>query len=295
MKLEKWQALGNDYLILEREALPWDLTAPRIRLLCDAHFGLGADGVCELSAADDDESVARLAIFNPDGSRAEISGNGVREAALYLHGHGRTGGDTFSIQSDVGIVTPEITSPNEARVSMGIATTSSDAYPDGEPDGVGVLPAGGRDWQFRHVSIGNPQCAIEVDSGLEELDLELVGPEIESAERFPMRTNVSFWSRGEERGGRGPKIRARIFERGVGETLSSGTGATGAAVAAHLAGVETPIEVVLDGGSLLVEIDDQMSIHLSGWAVPVYTAELSGHLLDALSDQIEPPTLGSTS
>jgi diaminopimelate epimerase len=110
-----------------------------------------------------------------------------------------------------------------------------------------------------------------------------------------MRTNVSFWSRGEERGGRGPKIRARIFERGVGETLSSGTGATGAAVAAHLAGVEAPIEVVLDGGSLLVEIDDQMSIHLSGWAVPVYTAEMSGHLLEALSDQVEPPTLGSTS
>lgn len=295
MRLEKWQALGNDYLIVEREALPWDLTPRRIRLLCDAHFGLGADGVCELSAADDGESVARLAIFNPDGTRAELSGNGVREAALYLHAHGRTGGDAFSIQTDAGSVRPEVTSPNEARVSMGKATTSSDAYPDGEPDGVGVIHAGGRDWEFRHVSIGNPQCAIEVDSGLEEIDLDLVGPEIESAERFPMRTNVSFWSQVEERGAKGPAIRARIFERGVGETLSSGTGATGAAVAAHLAGAEVPIEVVLDGGSLLVEIDDQMSIHLSGWAAPIYTAELSDHLLGALADQVEPPTLDSTS
>jgi diaminopimelate epimerase len=294
MRLEKWQALGNDYLIVERESLPWELTPSRVRLLCNPHFGLGADGICELSEADDGESAARLAIFNPDGTRAEISGNGVREAALYLHGHGRTAGDIFGIQTDAGSVMPEVTSPNEARVSMGIATTASDSYPDGEPNGVGVVRAGGTEWEFRHVSIGNPQCAIEVDAGLEDLDLPAIGPEIESAELFPNKTNVSFWFRLGEGDEKGSRIRARIFERGVGETLSSGTGATGAAVAAHLAGAASPVEVVLDGGSLLVEIDDQMGILLSGWATAVYTAEPSRELLDALSDQAEPPALGNT-
>jgi len=295
MKLEKWQALGNDYLIVERESLPWDLTEARIRRLCDPHFGLGSDGVCELSEPDSDGAIARLAIYNPDGSRAELSGNGVREVALYLHSHGRTGGDTFTIQTDAGPVTPEVISPSEARVAMGVAATASDSYPAGEPSGVGTVSAGGREWEFQHVSIGNPQCSIEVEAGLEELDLSQIGPDIESAECFPKRTNVSFWTRDGDRGENGSRIRARIFERGVGETLSSGTGATGAAVAASISGLDSPIEVDLDGGTLRVEIGEDMEIHLTGWAVPVYSAEISGDLMSALADEVEPPSLTGTS
>lgn len=291
VRVEKWQALGNDYLILDREELPWNLTPARVKRLCDPHFGLGSDGICELSPPDDEDSVARLAIYNPDGSRAELSGNGVREAALYLHSHGRTAGEIFSIETDAGLVKPEITGEATARVAMGKASTHSGDFPSGSDEGRDSLEADGREFEFQHVSIGNPQCAIEVESGLEALELSSVGPAIENHELFPNRTNVSFWSRVASEPEAGSQIRARIFERGVGETLSSGTGATGAAVAASLAGVEPPIEVRLDGGSLLVEIDSHLEVHLTGWAVPVYTAEVSGDLLQALASEVEPPRL----
>jgi diaminopimelate epimerase len=116
--------------------------------------------------------------------------------------------------------------------------------PDGAADGRGELEADGRRWSFQHVSIGNPQCAIACEE-LEQLDLPAIGPAIEHDPLFPNRTNVS-WYRPLEPG----VIRARIFERGVGETLSSGTGACGAAVAHHLAGGPRAIVVALDGGEL---------------------------------------------
>ena len=135
---------------------------------------------------------------------------------------------------------------------MGRASTSSKDFPSGNPDGRGSLSAGGREWDFQHVSIGNPQCAIEVGEEIEDLDLEPIGPEIEAHELFPNRTNVSFFKVD------GSRVRARIFERGVGETLSSGTGASGAAVTAFLRGAPSPITVELDGGELEVEISDDL-------------------------------------
>lgn len=293
MKLEKWQALGNDYLIVEEADLPWDLTPPRIRYLCNPHFGPGADGICVVGDAEGD-AVARVSIFNPDGSRAEISGNGVREVAVYLHGNGRTGGDSFVLETDAGPVTPEIVSGGQARVAMGKASTVSDSFPDGDQSGRGTVEADGREWEFQHVSIGNPQCAIEVESGLDGLDLDGIGPEIESATCFPSRTNVSFWKH-EAGDDDSSRIRARIFERGVGETLSSGTGATGAAVAAFLGGLSSPVEVMLDGGSLLVEIGDDLDIALTGWARRVCAVELSDDVLAALTAEDEPPHLSGTS
>ncbi|HEX8856543.1 MAG TPA: hypothetical protein VF752_13185, partial [Thermoleophilaceae bacterium] len=141
-------------------------------------------------------------------------------------------------------------------------------------DGTGTLNVERREFVFQHVSIGNPQCAIEVREGLEELDLQLYGPPIERHELFPQRTNVSFWRRDGE-----GEIRARIFERGVGETLSSGTGATGAAVAAVLRGVESPVTVHLDGGDLEVEVGEDLHVDLTGWAIPVYAGELTDDFL----------------
>src|SRR5690606_24722474 len=110
MKFEKWQALGNDYVIVEATELPWDLTPPRIRLICDPHFGLGSDGILLLAEADDPRFVAELRIFNPDGSEAELSGNGAREAILYLRRNGWTEEDTFTILTVAGPITPRITS-----------------------------------------------------------------------------------------------------------------------------------------------------------------------------------------
>ena len=277
MRFEKWQALGNDYLIVETDELPWELTPARVRRLCDQHFGIGADGVLLLSRSEDPAYVAELRIFNPDGSEAELSGNGAREAILYLRRHGWTEEDTFSILTAAGPVTPTITSERTCSVAMGRASTTSKDFPDGEPHGRGSLSSGGREWSFQHVSIGNPQCAIVIGEGLEELDLGAIGPGIEGNELFPNRTNVSFLSID------GSRVRARIFERGVGETLSSGTGASGAAVTAFLNGAASPITVELDGGELVVEIADDLDVTLSGWAEQICAGELSAELLSALA------------
>jgi diaminopimelate epimerase len=278
MRFEKWQALGNDYLILEAASLPWGLTAERVRLICDPHFGLGSDGILLISRSEDPEYVASLRIFNPDGSEAELSGNGAREAILYLRRHGWTREDTFSILTVAGPVTPTITSERTCSVAMGRAATSSKDFPSGASDGRGKVSSAGREWGFQHVSIGNPQCAIVVDEGLEDLDLGEIGPAIEGSDLFPNRTNVSFLRID------GNRVRVRIFERGVGETLSSGTGASGAAVTAFLRGAPSPITVELDGGELEVEISAELDVTLSGWAEPICSGEFSPELLAALAE-----------
>jgi diaminopimelate epimerase len=275
MRFEKWQALGNDYLIVEASDLSFPLTPAAVRRLCDRHTGPGADGVLELSRPDAPGFVARLRIFNPDGSEAELSGNGAREAIMYLRRAGWTDDDRFAIQTAAGEIRPTILGPATCRVEMGRARLQSQDFPAGDPDGAGEV-AGRR---FQHVHIGNPQCAIRVRDldELAALDLPAIGPAIEHDPRFPNRTNVSFWCPTAA-----GTIRARIFERGVGETQSSGTGACGAAVAFTLQGGGSPVTVVLDGGELEVAVDETLRVALTGWAVPVYRGELSPELVAAL-------------
>ena len=272
MRFEKWQALGNDYLIVESADLPWELTAARVRKLCHPHLGVGSDGILLLSPSEDERYVAELRIFNPDGSESELSGNGSRQAMIYLRRRGHVDHDEFGILTAAGPIRARITGLSSAAIEMGHASTASRDFPSGGPDGRGVLDVGGRRWAFQHVSIGNPQCAIACESleQLRELDLPALGPPIEHASLFPNRTNVS-WYCGVEPG----VIRARIFERGVGETLSSGTGACGSAVAHHLAGGPGEVVVLLDGGELSVEIGERLAVTLTGWAVPVCAGTLS--------------------
>jgi diaminopimelate epimerase len=280
MRFEKWQALGNDYLIVEASELPFELTPGRIRRLCAPHTGVGSDGVLLLSEPDEDGFVARLRIFNPDGSEAELSGNGAREAILYLRQRGWVDRDEFAIQTAAGPIRPQITGPTTCRVDMGRASLTSKDFPSGGEDGTGTLAALGGELSFQHVSIGNPQCAIEVGDELTELDLSVLGPPIEGdTELFPNRTNVSFWRRDGD-----AAITARIFERGVGETMSSGTGASGAAVAAVLRGVASPVTVHLDGGELEVEVGEDLNVNLTGWAVPVYEGRLSENFVEELRE-----------
>jgi diaminopimelate epimerase len=298
MRFEKWQALGNDYLILERDELAFELTAARVRRLCEGHFGVFADGVLELSHSASPQHVADLRIFNPDGSEAELSGNGAREAVLYLRRRGWTDEDTFSIHTAAGTIRPTITGPYSCRVDMGTAKLVSEDFPGGPADGVAELtidseaPDASARWRFQHVSIGNPQCAIAVEDAttLAALDLGVLGPPIEGHHDFPNRTNVSWYAELEK--GAPARIRARIFERGVGETLSSGTGATGAAIAYLLAargdrkggtqGAAARVVVVLDGGELEVEVDEDLHVHLSGWALPVFAGSLSEEFVKEL-------------
>jgi diaminopimelate epimerase len=284
MEFEKWQALGNDYVIVEAAQLPFELTAPRIRAICAAHTGVAADGILLLSEPERDGYVARLRIFNPDGSEAELSGNGAREAVLYLRRRGWTDADSFAIETLSGDIRPVILSDTECTLDMGQARLQSPGFPSGGPDGRGELTADGRSWRFQHVQVGNPQCAIRVDTEdeLDGLDLGTIGRGIEHHELFPNRTNVSWFAELAPDPGGGSRIRARIFERGVGETTASGTGATGAAVAHVLGGGRSPVVVVLDGGELTVEVADDLQVKLTGWAVPVYRATLAETFLEEL-------------
>ncbi len=282
MRFEKWQALGNDYLIVEASELSFPLTGYAVQRLCDRHAGPGADGVLELSPPDEPGFVARLRIFNPDGSEAELSGNGVRQAVMYLRRAGWTDQDRFAIQTAAGEIRPAILGPTTCRVEMGRASLRSEHFPGGGDDGAGEV-AGQR---FQHVAVGNPQCAIHVESQerLAALDLPAIGPAIEHDPQFPNRTNVSWWCETGER-----SIRARIFERGVGETQSSGTGACGAAVAFVLRGGGSPVTVQLDGGELEVAVDGSLDVELTGWALPVYRGVLSDELVAELRGQVAFP------
>jgi diaminopimelate epimerase len=278
---EKWHALGNDYLIVERRALPFELTPARIRRICDAHTGVGSDGILLLSEPDGHASVAHLRIFNPDGSEAELSGNGARQAAMYLRRRGRTELDEFCMETAAGEIRAAITGSETCTLDLGHARVQSGDYPNGRPDGKGELTADGHRFSFQHVQVGNPQCSIRVADARElaGLDLGRLGPAIERHELFPNRTNVSWFT---------PlapgRIRARIFERGVGETAASGTGATGAAVAHVLDGGDSPVSVVLDGGELAVEVAQDLHINLTGWAVPVFRGSLADHFIKELHE-----------
>jgi diaminopimelate epimerase len=276
MRFEKWQALGNDYVIVEAADLQASLDAATVRRLCDRHRGIGADGVLEIGEAGEPGYVARVRIFNPDGSEAELSGNGVRQAVLYLHARGWTDARQFSVLTAAGEIRPTILSDTTCRVDMGRARLRSPDFPDGGEDGKGAVRAAGRTWRFQHVAIGNPQCAIPLGSPeeVDALDVAAVGREIERSPLFPNRTNVSFFAA--EGGG---AIRARVFERGAGETLSSGTGACGAAVAYVLRGGDSPVTVRLDGGELEVDVGEDLHVDLTGPAVPVFAGETDPRLM----------------
>ena len=141
MRFEKWNALGNDYAIVERDELPFELTPERIRRLCAPHSGIGSDGILLLAKPEQRGFVAHLRIFNPDGSEAELSGNGAREAILYLRHRGWTDSDTFSIETAAGEIRPTITGPETCTVDMGRARLVSD----------GTLTSADREFAFQHL------------------------------------------------------------------------------------------------------------------------------------------------
>jgi diaminopimelate epimerase len=230
--------------------------------LCAPHSGIGADGILLVGEASKPGPVAEIRIFNPDGSEAELSGNGVRQAVMYLRRSGWVEEDSFTVLTAAGEVRPRIHG-ELCTMDIGRARLrSSGDFPSGDDAGRGSLRSAGREFAFQFVQVGNPQCAIELSHDL-----------------FPRRTNVSFWRRTGE-----AAIRARIFERGVGETMSSGTGASGAAVAAVLGGVRSPVTVTLDGGELEVAVQEDLTVSLTGWARPVFSGTLADEFLEELHE-----------
>ena len=196
MRFEKWQALGNDYLIVEaRRRCPFALTAgARARALCDAHTGVGADGVLLLSEPDEPGFVAGCGSSTRTARRPSCRATARARRSCTCAAAGWTDADTFSIQTAAGEIRPTITGPSApARSTWAARALRSKRLPVAAPTTAPARSsAGGREWRFQHVSIGNPQCAIHVDDGaeLDALDLAAIGPPIEHHELFPNRTNV---------------------------------------------------------------------------------------------------------
>jgi diaminopimelate epimerase len=257
MRLSKWHGLGNDYLLAERAELDLELTPDRVRTLCDYHFGVGSDGIVEVVAANG--ARAEVVIWNPDGSTAELSGNGTRIAARWLAR--RSGVGEVSISVGEREVVARMCGGLLVEMDMGRVEV-------GEPE---LLSVGAEEIAFTPVSVGNPHAVIRRDPDREEL-LRL-GPLVERHSRFPERTNVQL-----VRIDGSGDVSVGVWERGAGETLSSGTSAVAVAAAAVANGwCKSPVRVHLSGGDLLVELQGD-GARLTGPAQEICTVELSPEL-----------------
>ncbi len=255
MRFSKWHGLGNDYLLAERAELPFSLTPERVRRLCDYHFGVGSDGILEVVSVDA-ESVD-VVIWNPDGSTAELSGNGARIAARWLAR--RRGVETVRIRVGPREVVARVLGGRSVELDMG-------AVEVGEPE---QLDVAGEQLELIPVSVGNPHAVVRREP--ERQELLRLGPQIERHPRFPDRTNVQLVAVD------GPReVRAAVWERGAGETLSSGTSAVAVAAAAVTNGwCVSPVTVRLAGGDLTVELSAAGTARLTGPAQEICRAELS--------------------
>ena len=260
--------LGNDYIAVDPEELDFSLKPSNIRAVCERNWGVGSDGILALAPSDRADFGVR--IYNPDGSEAEKSGNGLRIFARYLYATGRTRRRQFSIETKGGRVEVDLHldkygDPAAATVAMGPATFRPKALPCSlKVDELIDQPiaAAGRKMVFTGVSVGNPHCIVFKDRGdswsREEL-LEL-GPELENHPLFPRRTNVQLAVPV------GPKsIYILIWERGAGETQASGSSSCAAASAAVRLGlVKSPVAVKAPGGTLHIDIDPDYELTMKG-------------------------------
>jgi diaminopimelate epimerase len=258
MRLSKWHGLGNDYLLVERAELAAPLTPDQVRLLCDYHFGVGSDGVLEVVSADGDE--ADVIVWNPDGSTAELSGNGTRIAARWLAR--RSGADVVRVRVGPREVVARMRAGLDVEMDVGRIEVGETETLDLDGERIAFVP----------VSVGNPHAVIRAEP--DRPALLSLGPRIETHPRFPERTNVQLVRID------GPNdATVAVWERGAGETLSSGTSACAVAGAAVVKGwCKSPVRVHLAGGDLEVALGDDFSARLTGPAQEICRIELAEEL-----------------
>jgi len=259
MKFHRYQALGNDYLVVEAPAPPSPALISRV---CDRHFGVGADGLL-LESPCEDPSAFGLRIYNPDGSEAEKSGNGLRIFARYLWDRCRVSEGPFQVMTAGGAVTCEVRENGSmVFVEMGTACFESVRIPvSGSPREVvnEDLTVGEQTLRFTAVSVGNPHCVVHSDDPSADLARRL-GPLIETHPLFPNRTNVQFVRVVDPH-----NIRMGIWERGAGYTLASGTSSCAAAAASvRLGFCRSPVQVSMPGGRIDVGVTSTFAVTLLG-------------------------------
>ena len=265
----KGHGLGNDYIVVDGERFGIPLTPERVRLLCHRNLGLGSDGVLEVTKRADRFSAR---IWNPDGSEAERSGNGLRIAAKFLSDHGYTIESNFVIETVAGPVAAEVYRRAgrvyAVRLEMGRAIIDR---------AIRSLTVERRRLDVTVVSVGNPHCVI-FGEPLTRERLFAIGPQVEQHAQFPNRINVQI-AAAESR----DRARALVWERGAGHTLASGTSACAVAVACFDRGlVDGKVTVLMEGGQLEVEVGPDLNLIMTGPAEEIYVGTLSPDLRQRL-------------
>jgi len=259
---KKYHGLGNDYLVIDPNVRDVAMTEANIRLICDRNFGVGSDGILYGPILDTD--IPRLRILNPDGSEAEKSGNGLRIFAKYLFEKKYVRSKAFQIKTLGGTVSVQVKddTANLIRINMGKVTFISSEIPvAGERREVvnETLDVNGADYKVTCLSIGNPHCVIRMEQVSEE-QARAIGPFVENHRRFPNRINVQLLKVVDR-----ANIDIRIWERGAGYTLASGSSSCAAACAAHKLGlVDNDITVHMPGGKLHIEIMPDGEVFMTG-------------------------------
>jgi diaminopimelate epimerase len=276
VRFHKYQALGNDYIVLEGLDLGSELEPSLVARICDRHFGVGSDGI--LVEATAPRGAFGLRILNPDGSEAEKSGNGLRIFARYLWDAGRVGGEAFDVVTPGGTVSCQVReSGRTVFVEMGRASFESRLIPVAGPSREVVgerLEVDGRRLSFTAVTVGNPHCVIHVDDPSPALAQRL-GPLLETNPLFPNRTNVQFVQVVDVH-----RLRIEIWERGAGYTLASGSSACAAAAASvRLRSCRGDVRVAMPGGTLEIGVAEDFGLTMLGPVEKVASGEPAGELL----------------
>ncbi len=262
MRFSKYQALGNDYLVMAEAQLA-GAAAPRLaQALCDRHFGVGADGLL-IAGVKDAGGGFPLRIYNPDGSEAEKSGNGLRIHARYLFDQRLVGAAPFEVRTPGGSVRCRVhEGARSVSVEMGPVSFASREIPVAGPEREVLretLEVAGRRLEIHAATVGNPHCVVLCADASPERAREL-GPELERHELFPRRTNVQLVEVLDRH-----RIRLEIWERGAGYTLASGTSScAAAAVCVRLGLCESPVTARMPGGALRVELSGDFRATLTG-------------------------------
>jgi diaminopimelate epimerase len=273
MKFYKYHALGNDYLVLDPRDQPIALTPDQIRIICDRHFGIGSDGIL-LGPLPSAKVLFSLRIYNPDGSEAEKSGNGLRIFCRYLWDKKLVADESFDVETKGGVVQALVLDQGKrVRVEMGqVSFWSADIPVAGKPREVlrESITINDRSFIFCAATIGNPHCVIPLDDISPELAKQY-GPLLENHSLFPHRTNVQFLKVLDRE-----NIQIEIWERGAGYTLASGSSSCAAAAVARRLGLCGPeIIVHMSGGEIEISINEDFRVVMTGPVTPVAEGQLS--------------------
>ncbi len=275
MQFTKMHGLGNDYIYINLFKEVVNDPAGLSRKMSDRHFGVGSDGIVLIGPAREESGADfRMQMFNADGSEAEMCGNAIRCVGKYVYDHEMTDKRTISVETLGGVKTLDLTVERDkvstVRVDMGEPVLKPALIPmsvEGDSFIDREIRVNGRTYKGTAVSMGNPHIVIPV-SGIDDLDLSLVGPQFEHHPLFPRRTNTEFIENPDK-----GNIRMRVWERGAGETLACGTGASASLVASVLTGKANRKAIVhLLGGQLTVEWDEKTNhVFIDGPATTVFS------------------------